>query len=278
MRLRHSSDNTSKLAKVPLFASLPESELKELASLLSPITYPVGTTLFRVGDPGDTMFIIASGSIRFFNRDPLGKEIALEEINSGFFGEVAVLAGGVRTATAQVTVELDALELHRTDLEKFLKRHPRASMLLMGDMARRLSRAGDQMSQMIPLNINSAWEKAESPLDRSIHRLAEHCASLPFLLGNVLFSFLWIVLNLALKSRAFDHPPFSWLSLLITLEALSISTIVLYSQNQQASKEKVRNEVEFSANLDSALIIAGLKDKMEEMEEKLDRDRDARNL
>lgn len=278
MRLRHSSDNTSKLAKVPLFASLPESELKELASLLSPITYPVGTTLFRVGDPGDTMFIIASGSIRFFNRDPLGKEIALEEINSGFFGEVAVLAGGVRTATAQVTVELDALELHRTDLEKFLKRHPRASMLLMGDMARRLSRAGDQMRQMIPLNINSAWEKAESPLDRSIHRLAEHCASLPFLLGNVLFSFLWIVLNLALKSRAFDHPPFSWLSLLITLEALSISTIVLYSQNQQASKEKVRNEVEFSANLDSALIIAGLKDKMEEMEEKLDRDRDARNL
>ena len=278
MRLRHSSDNTSKLAKVPLFASLPENELKELANLLSPITYPVGTTLFRVGDPGDTMFIIASGSIRFFNRDPLGKEIALEEINNGFFGEVAVLAGGVRTATAQVTVELDALELHRTDLEKFLKRHPRASMLLMGDMARRLSRAGDQMRQMIPLNINSAWEKAESPLDRSIHRLAEHCASLPFLLGNVLFSFLWIVLNLALKSRAFDHPPFSWLSLIITLEALSISTIVLYSQNQQASKEKVRNEVEFSANLDSALIIAGLKDKMEEMEEKLDRDRDARNL
>lgn len=278
MRLRHSSDNTSKLAKVPLFASLPKNELKELANLLSPITYPVGTTLFRVGDPGDTMFIIASGSIRFFNRDPLGKEIALEEINNGFFGEVAVLAGGVRTATAQVTVELDALELHRTDLEKFLKRHPRASMLLMGDMARRLSRAGDQMRQMIPLNINSAWEKAESPLDRSIHRLAEHCASLPFLLGNVLFSFLWIVLNLALKSRAFDHPPFSWLSLIITLEALSISTIVLYSQNQQASKEKVRNEVEFSANLDSALIIAGLKDKMEEMEEKLDRDRDARNL
>ena len=278
MRLRHSSDNTSKLAKVPLFASLPENELKELANLLSPITYPVGTTLFRVGDPGDTMFIIASGSIRFFNRDPLGKEIALEEINNGFFGEVAVLAGGVRTATAQVTVELDALELHRTDLEKFLKRHPRASMLLMGDMARRLSRAGDQMRQMIPLNINSAWEKAESPLDRSIHRLAEHCASLPFLLGNVLFSFLWIVLNLALKSRAFDHPPFSWLSLIITLEALSISTIVLYSQNQQASKEKVRNEVEFSANLDSALIIAGLKDKMEEMEEKLNRDRDARNL
>ena len=278
MRLRNNRNNTSKLANIPLFASLPEKELRELANLLNPVAYPVGATLFRVGDPGETMFIITSGSIRFFNRDPLGKEIALEEIDSGFFGEVAVLAGGVRTATAQVTLELNALELHRTDLERFLKKHPRAAMILMGDMARRLSRAGDQMRQMIPLNINSAWEKAETPLDRSIHRLAEHCASLPFLLGNFVFSLSWIALNFALRGRAFDHPPFSWLSLIITLEALSISTIVLYSQNQQASKEKVRNEVEFSANLDSALIIAGLKDKIEEMEEKLDRDRDARNI
>ena len=266
---RRSPDSIAILQKVPLFEALPDHEMKALAELVQPVRYPKESVIFRVGDLGETMYILCSGAIRFYSKDPLGKEIALEEIRSGFFGEVAVLAGGVRSATAQVTEEAVALELNRSDFEKFLKKHPNASVILIGDMARRLRRAGDQMQMMIPLNINSAWEKAETPLDRVIHKLAERFASLPFLLGNATFCIGWILLNLILGSRAFDHPPFSWLSLLITMEALSISTIVLYSQNSQSAKERVRNEVEFSANLDSALIIAELKERITELSNQL---------
>ena len=265
MPRKRNSDHIAILQTVSLFEALPLNELKTLAESARLVRYPKESVLFKVGDPGETMYILCSGAIRFYNRDPMGKEIELEEIRTGFFGEVAVLAGGIRSATAQVTEDLTALELTRTDFEKFLKKHPNAALILMGDMARRLRRAGDQLRLMIPLNINSAWEKTETPLDRSIHSLAEHCASLPFLLGNALFFAGWIALNLLLGRRSFDHPPFPWLSLIVTLEALTISTIVLYSQNAQTSKERVRNEVEFSANLDSALIIAEMKETIDEL-------------
>lgn len=88
------------LHRVPLFERLGRRELERLAQLADQIDSPGGRVLMRQGDRGAEMFIISEGRVRI---DKDGASVA--ELGSGdWFGEMALLSEGDRTATA-TTVE-----------------------------------------------------------------------------------------------------------------------------------------------------------------------------
>jgi CRP-like cAMP-binding protein len=92
-------DIVEEIAKVPLFFGCSSRELQAIARAVKEIDHKAGTVIAREGDPGIGLFIIASGkaevSIGGKKKSALGK--------GEFFGEIALLDGGPRTATVTAT-------------------------------------------------------------------------------------------------------------------------------------------------------------------------------
>src|SRR5437773_773263 len=93
--------DTALLAEVKLFSMLDASEREVLAGIVARQSLAAGETLFRDGEPGDTLFIVRSGAIELHVKDNIGVKIVLRVARPhDFFGELSLLDGGPRTATA----------------------------------------------------------------------------------------------------------------------------------------------------------------------------------
>ena len=84
-----------RLAEVPLFAECRRRDLSFISAILRERTFPAGTELTTEEQPGDEFMIILDGHVTASRR---GQQIA--QLGQGdFFGEIALLDGGPRTAT-----------------------------------------------------------------------------------------------------------------------------------------------------------------------------------
>ncbi|WP_426233191.1 cation:proton antiporter [Pararhizobium sp. DWP3-4] len=114
----------------PLFSEVNDHALEELLLLFRPASASPGDKVIRVGERGDAMFFIASGAAEV--RLP-GNAILLEA--GAFFGEMALLSGGLRTADVIAVDFCQFLKLDRRDFNIFMARHPRLRAAV-SDMAR----------------------------------------------------------------------------------------------------------------------------------------------
>jgi predicted Kef-type K+ transport protein len=114
----------------PLFSEVNEHALEELLLLFRPASASPGDKVIRIGGRGDAMYFIASGAVEV--RLP-GKAILLEA--GAFFGEMALLSGGLRTADVIAVDFCQFLKLERRDFNIFMARHPRLRAAV-SDMAR----------------------------------------------------------------------------------------------------------------------------------------------
>jgi CRP/FNR family transcriptional regulator/CRP/FNR family cyclic AMP-dependent transcriptional regulator len=101
-----------------LFAELDDTTLDVVAAALRPRRFRRGETIFHIDDPGDALFIVASGRVKITIPSEDGSDPAiLTTIEpGGFFGELAMLDGAPRSATA---VALDTVETHVLRREAF---------------------------------------------------------------------------------------------------------------------------------------------------------------
>src|SRR5262245_1474731 len=126
------SENPQVLADVPLFALLDDQERIVLAERIHAMTAPAGQPIFNYGDPGDSLYIVRRGEVEIFFKNDTGDKIVLETARPGdFFGEISLLDGGPRTASAVVTQDLEAVVVGRSDLDHFLQKKPTAAMELL---------------------------------------------------------------------------------------------------------------------------------------------------
>lgn len=100
------------LAEIPLFALLDEQERAALAERLDEASFPAGATIFHTGQPGDALYVVRTGEVEIFHSDT-GDRILLETATAGhFFGEISLLDGGARTASAVVTKDAEMLAVY----------------------------------------------------------------------------------------------------------------------------------------------------------------------
>src|SRR5258708_39444843 len=109
----------------PLFKGVPLSDLEALVAAMQTASYPAQTTLFRKGDPGDTMFIILSGKLRIFTYDADGHELTLTHYGPGrIFGDFSLLDQQPRSASAITEEPLEVLYLQRAAFMILLPKYP----------------------------------------------------------------------------------------------------------------------------------------------------------
>ena len=87
---------------------------------------PAGTTIFREGDRGDEFFVIGKGKVQV-TVDDLGQRRDVAQLSHGsIFGEMALLSGGVRSATVVALEETDLVAFSSAAVEKLLAGYPKA--------------------------------------------------------------------------------------------------------------------------------------------------------
>jgi CRP-like cAMP-binding protein len=109
------------LAGVPLFASLSEEERRELAPGFAVQTAEAGSRLIGEGARGYSFFVLLEGTATVTSQ---GSTLA-EELGPGdFFGEIALLIGGRRTASVTATSHVKLLVLSAAEFRRLQESHP----------------------------------------------------------------------------------------------------------------------------------------------------------
>jgi len=262
------------LAETPLFALLDEQERSALAERTDKVHFDEGTSIFRAGEPGDSMYVVRTGEVEIFFKNDTGQRIVLETARPGdFFGEISLLDGGPRTASAFAKTAVEAIRVDRNDLDDFLRRSPAAAMDLLAATGRRLRETARLLRHTASRDVNEVEEDHRTKVMKVADWISEASGSIPFLLIHCVLFFAWIIDNVSPISRSrwggWDPYPFGLLTMVVSLEAIILSVFVLLSQNRQASRERLRNDVEYQVNLKAELEVAELHRNMADLQAEL---------
>jgi sigma-B regulation protein RsbU (phosphoserine phosphatase) len=134
------------LRRVPLFASLPESEIAHLAQSLRRLHIASGSVLMREGTPTDRCYILLEGVVEIIKSAGTSEERVIAERGPGtLLGEMSLFSQqGLHTATVRAAVPLEVLEMTSADLDALLHRQPQLAYDLVGMIARRLEQSENQ--------------------------------------------------------------------------------------------------------------------------------------
>jgi cAMP-dependent protein kinase regulator len=129
------------LSVSPLFTSLSAPERDEVFKRFRSILVPEETLIFNGGDPPNSLYLIKSGEVQIFIRNPKGEKVILANLKSGdFFGEIGPLFNKPRSASAKTIQPSELLELTKAELEACLSQFPQIRETLKEITVKRLTR------------------------------------------------------------------------------------------------------------------------------------------
>jgi uncharacterized membrane protein len=254
------------LRSVPLFASLDDGAVRTLRGLMSVREAAAGTLLFKMGDPGDAMYLIEAGQVRIYIHDGDGENVMLAELGDGdFFGEMAMVDGKPRSANAAVVEQACLAVLAREDFLRFVRGNPDVALEMVSAISERLRRTDELLRQRVSRNVNEEDEARLTWADHVADSLAAFGGSWRFITYSVLFLVGWILLN-TLVTSGFDPFPYELLGLLLGVVAGVQAPIIMMSQKRQAEKERLRADLDFKINLKNELAISEVLRRLDLLE------------
>jgi tetratricopeptide (TPR) repeat protein len=113
------------MPKISLFENLDAVEREAVIREMELEEFDEGDVIITEGEPGTSMYIVASGEVKVFTKARAGESIYLAKLGAGdFFGEVSVLTGKPRTATITASQPAALLRLDKTKLDGILSSYP----------------------------------------------------------------------------------------------------------------------------------------------------------
>ena len=211
------------LADIPLFSLLDDGERGALAGRLDDVRFQAGAMLFTTGDPGESMFVLVSGEVEVFFRNNTGQQVTLETVTAGhFIGEISLLDGGSRSASAIARTDVEAIVIDRGDLDEFLRACPAAALDLLGATGRRLRESAELLRRTATRDVNEIEEDHRTTVMRVADLISEFSGSLPFLFIHCFIFFVWIILSVGplaeTRFGALGPLSFGLLTMVVSLE------------------------------------------------------------
>ncbi len=235
--------NLRLLEEAPTFSRLQPEQRIKLAPLLEDKHFYAGNVICEQGEDGDTMYFIERGEVEFFAKEAGGNAKPLRTLGPGkFFGEIALLNGTPRSATAKAKGPVFALALHRDNFDAFMRAHPEMAIVMLRETTQWLKDNADMMADMITPSTKKTLEVKRSKTEKRIEWVVRQFGALPFLLGNLIVFTWWVIAN------EWHHPPwdsreFSFLGLFATIEALMMTMLVLAKQQRDEEDANDRNDL-----------------------------------
>ncbi|MEM9555654.1 MAG: cyclic nucleotide-binding domain-containing protein [Acidobacteriota bacterium] len=113
----------------PLFDRFTSDEVAEIFGRMRLLVKKPGSIIYTEGEPGRSFYVLANGSARVYQRDPLGHNDQLAVLRSGdFFGTASVLDGRAREYTITAALECELIEIDTETFDHIAARRPDVRM------------------------------------------------------------------------------------------------------------------------------------------------------
>jgi len=143
-----------------LFREVQEEMLTRVAAIAVLRTLDPEETLFWQGDEADALYGVAEGLVRIWVHGPDGKELTLNLMEPGdFFGEIALLDGLPRTATAGTLMASRLIAIPRRDFLALLDREPALARHMIELLCERLRESTDRLRDAVFLDLGTRLAK-----------------------------------------------------------------------------------------------------------------------
>jgi CRP/FNR family cyclic AMP-dependent transcriptional regulator len=159
------------LAETDLFGVLDRTILEEVASRTLERSVETGQTNIFQDEPGDRLFVIADGAVKLVVRSAQGEVVELaRHRRPAVFGEVALLDGGTRSATAEAVERTTLVVVTRDELIHLLRSDPKVVDQVLKALGELIRRADQQATELVFLDLpgrlaRRLLELAETPGD-----------------------------------------------------------------------------------------------------------------
>ena len=160
---------TELLGRTELFRSLDERSRRELAAMATQTAFAKGQTIFVQDEPGDRMFVLAEGAVKLVVRSRHGEVVELARHRPpAVFGEVALLDGGPRSASAEAIEPSLLLGIARAKVIELLRSDSGVVDALLRSLGELVRRANRQTTDLVFLDLQGRvarklLELAEAP-------------------------------------------------------------------------------------------------------------------
>ena len=142
MRSRIPKQQIELLSRVSLFSACSQNELRAIAQLGTPVSAEKGAVLIQKGRPGSEFFLVLSGNASC----TIGKHDVVKFTKGSYFGELALLHGGIRTANVEATSPMELLVFDAREFRSMLMTTPSICVKMLTRLAERLSVADARYS------------------------------------------------------------------------------------------------------------------------------------
>ena len=257
------------LNRVPFFQLLDDAERAAVAALMRKERIAPGTTIFREHDPGGVLYVIAIGQVELSVIGEDRRKLVVDVLRPGeFFGEVSLLDGGVRSATAVALDEVEAFSLEREPFLTLLRRSPELALDVLGAVARRFRRTDELLRRRV-LNPNEVVEERVTFGERVADAVARFGGSWTFIFFFAAVLSSWVLVNTVFvwgrRGETFDPYPYILLNLFLSMLAAIQAPVIMMSQNRQDAKDRIRGELDYQVNLKAELGILQLHEKFDDL-------------
>jgi len=169
------------LRRVPLFSQLSAVELQRVVDVARERAYPRNSVILFEDDPGDALFVVATGQVKVVLIGEDGREVILSVMGPGeFFGEMSLLDDEPRSAHVIAMEDSSLAVLRREDFEGILTSTPQIALALLRELSRRLRRADEKVGSLVLLDVQGRVARllldmaGEEGGERITRRLTHH--------------------------------------------------------------------------------------------------------
>jgi uncharacterized membrane protein len=257
--------------EIPIFSLLDADERAVLAEQVELRRFAKRQRIYRAGEPGEKAYVELSGQVQVVVIDEDHQEVIIDTPVAGdIFGLASMLSAAPHVTTAIAMEETAAIEIARNDLETLLQRKPMAGLDMLTMVGRHFRAAQDLVRARAGRNPNEVIEETLTLGDRLADDVARFGGSWRFIIAFGTVLVVWVAVNIALFTRAWDPYPFILLNLFLSMLAAVQAPIIMMSQNRQDAKDRVRSELDFAVNRKAETEITQLAAKLNRFEERLD--------
>lgn len=144
----------------PVFGQLAPDQIQHLCSYAQTRQVRRGTTIFKKGDPGNSLFAIAGGTVKIDVPSKEGKDAVFNLVQEGeILGEIALLDGRPRTADATAMTDCVLIVIDRRDFIPFVSARPEIALKLIEVLCSRLRHASQQIEDAMFLDFPARLAK-----------------------------------------------------------------------------------------------------------------------
>jgi CRP/FNR family transcriptional regulator, cyclic AMP receptor protein len=259
------------LRSVPLFALLDEEETAVLASQVEVKEFAARERVYKKGDPGGQAYVMVAGKVRVSTVDEDQQEVVVDEPAKGeFFGFASMLEQTPHHTSAIALEATTCIEVSRDDIAVLLRRKPDAGMDLLTALGRQFHAAQELVRMRATRNANEIIETESTSAERIADQVARFGGSWTFIISFGVLTAIYALINIVLRTKAWDPYPFILLNLFLSMLAAIQAPVIMMSQNRQDTKDRLRSELDFDVNRRAASDIQGLSRKLNLLDEKID--------